>query len=37
VAFQGYLAHAPQAADAPLVHRYLDMLAPSTQPTGAEK
>ncbi len=37
VAFQGYLAHAPQAADAPLVHRYLDLLAPSTAPIGDQK
>jgi beta-barrel assembly-enhancing protease len=36
LAFQGYLEHAPQAADAPLVRRYLDGLAQSPKPTGSE-
>ncbi|MBS0579170.1 MAG: M48 family metalloprotease [Proteobacteria bacterium] len=37
VAFQGYLAHAPEAADAPLVHRYLDARASASQTSGDPK
>ena len=37
LAFQGYLEHAPEAADAPLVRRYLAMLVQSGKSTGSEK
>jgi beta-barrel assembly-enhancing protease len=37
LAFEGYLERAPQAADAPLVRRYLEAFAQPAKPTGSEK